>query len=247
MDGPGILVASMSVPQPRGRSKAPWQYHSRSDLHSRVACWGVLFDLICRTLTARELPPTMPARERRKVDAIIEVSGYAPRIFEFDESQHFNIHRAATLRAYPDDVTTAFPRDLWLRASQDSTRKLGTTGGWGRARPPLLPHPGGRHLQRAFRDALADLLPAVHGWAPTDQLPPIAALLSAGPHEPTGRPVVNRCVGQCPANCGDGSKFQLARQDPNRLTVGSRGSHGPARRTRTPDGWAPWPAPTHAR
>src|SRR5689334_13896224 len=46
MDGPGILVASMSIPQPRGRSRALWQYHSRSDLHSKVACWGVLFDLL---------------------------------------------------------------------------------------------------------------------------------------------------------------------------------------------------------
>lgn len=46
MHGPEILVASMSVPQPRGRSKEPWQYHSRSDLHSKVACWGVFFDML---------------------------------------------------------------------------------------------------------------------------------------------------------------------------------------------------------
>jgi hypothetical protein len=54
MDGPRILVASMSVPQPRGRKpskKTPdtrprWQYHSRSDRHSTVGCWGALFDLL---------------------------------------------------------------------------------------------------------------------------------------------------------------------------------------------------------
>jgi hypothetical protein len=46
MDGTSILVASMSVPRPRGSSQTPWQYHSRSDLHSKVACWGVLFDLL---------------------------------------------------------------------------------------------------------------------------------------------------------------------------------------------------------
>jgi hypothetical protein len=46
VDGPDIIVASMSNPQPRGPSKTPWQYHSRSDLHSKVACWAVLFDLI---------------------------------------------------------------------------------------------------------------------------------------------------------------------------------------------------------
>jgi hypothetical protein len=46
MHGPRILVQSMTVPQPRGPSKAMWQYHSRSDLHSKVACWGVFFDLL---------------------------------------------------------------------------------------------------------------------------------------------------------------------------------------------------------
>jgi hypothetical protein len=46
MHGPQILADSMSVPRPRGASKDLWQYHSRSDLHSKVACWGVLFDLL---------------------------------------------------------------------------------------------------------------------------------------------------------------------------------------------------------
>jgi hypothetical protein len=46
MHGPQILVASMTVPQPRGASRESWQYHSRSDLHSKVACWGVLFDML---------------------------------------------------------------------------------------------------------------------------------------------------------------------------------------------------------
>jgi hypothetical protein len=34
-------------------------------------------------------------------------------------------------------------------------------------KPPLFPHEDGRHRQRAYRDTLADLLPAVHGWLPT--------------------------------------------------------------------------------
>jgi hypothetical protein len=46
MQGPDILVRSMSVPQPTGSSGSLWQYHSRSDRHSKVACWGVLFDLL---------------------------------------------------------------------------------------------------------------------------------------------------------------------------------------------------------
>jgi hypothetical protein len=46
VDGPSIIAATLSVPQPRGGKKESWQYHSRSDLHSKVACWAVLFDLL---------------------------------------------------------------------------------------------------------------------------------------------------------------------------------------------------------
>ena len=46
MDGPAILVSNMSVPRVRDNDGRLWQYHSRSDLHSKVACWGVLFDLL---------------------------------------------------------------------------------------------------------------------------------------------------------------------------------------------------------
>lgn len=44
----------MSVPQPRGASKTLWQYHSRSDLHSKVACWAVLFDLLHQSALMRK-------------------------------------------------------------------------------------------------------------------------------------------------------------------------------------------------
>ncbi len=53
MDGPGIIVASLSVPQPRGPARTLWQYHSRSDLHSKVACWAVLFDLLQQSALMR--------------------------------------------------------------------------------------------------------------------------------------------------------------------------------------------------
>jgi hypothetical protein len=46
MKGPVILARTMSVPTSRGRSERKWQYHSRSDTHSKVACWGLLFDLL---------------------------------------------------------------------------------------------------------------------------------------------------------------------------------------------------------
>jgi hypothetical protein len=36
----------MSVATRRGKSPRAWQYHSRSDTHSKIACWTLLFDLL---------------------------------------------------------------------------------------------------------------------------------------------------------------------------------------------------------
>ena len=44
--GPSILARTMSVATTRGTGEKAWQYHSRSDTHSKVACWTVLFDLL---------------------------------------------------------------------------------------------------------------------------------------------------------------------------------------------------------
>ena len=46
MLGPTILAQTINKATRRGRSVDEWQYHSRSDSHSKVACWGVLFDLL---------------------------------------------------------------------------------------------------------------------------------------------------------------------------------------------------------
>lgn len=46
MRGPDILARTMSVETRRGAAGAAWQYHSRSDAHSKVACWTLLFDAI---------------------------------------------------------------------------------------------------------------------------------------------------------------------------------------------------------
>ncbi len=46
MLGPAILARSMSVATKRGKEAKAWQYHSRSDSHSKIACWTVLFDLL---------------------------------------------------------------------------------------------------------------------------------------------------------------------------------------------------------
>jgi hypothetical protein len=120
---------------------------------------------IYRDLTGATLPDEMPVRERRSIDAVMIGSDKRQRIVEVDEVQHFTPPRAQTLALYQLDTETAFDRREWFERSAAVTRLRG--GGFGRACPPLFPELGGRHLQRAFRDALADLLPQIHGWAPT--------------------------------------------------------------------------------
>lgn len=46
MFGPEILARALSRPTRRDRYGNSWQYHSRSDHHSKVACWGIVFDLM---------------------------------------------------------------------------------------------------------------------------------------------------------------------------------------------------------
>ena len=46
MYGPGILVRTLTKPTRVDRYGNRWQYHSRSDHHSKIACWGIVFDLV---------------------------------------------------------------------------------------------------------------------------------------------------------------------------------------------------------
>jgi hypothetical protein len=46
MRGPQILVRTLSNPTRTDRFGNNWQYHSRSDHHSKIACWGIIFDLM---------------------------------------------------------------------------------------------------------------------------------------------------------------------------------------------------------
>src|ERR1700760_3508847 len=46
MDGPDILVRSMTAARIPDRFGNQWQYHSRSDHHSKVVCWAAMFDLL---------------------------------------------------------------------------------------------------------------------------------------------------------------------------------------------------------
>ncbi|MGJ5091754.1 hypothetical protein ACQR18_06720 [Bradyrhizobium oligotrophicum] len=56
MNGPAILVRTLSSTNLVDRYANEWQYLSRSDRHSKVACWGVIFDLmVCTPLLRRHV------------------------------------------------------------------------------------------------------------------------------------------------------------------------------------------------
>lgn len=46
MFGPTILVDSLSVPAIQDKFGNTWQYHPRSDRHSKIACWAIALDLL---------------------------------------------------------------------------------------------------------------------------------------------------------------------------------------------------------
>lgn len=44
--GPQIIVRSLSEATVEDKAGNLWQYHSRSDHHSKVGCWAIMFDLL---------------------------------------------------------------------------------------------------------------------------------------------------------------------------------------------------------
>ena len=53
MDGPSIITRTLSRPAIPDKHGNLWQYHSRSDRHSKVACWAILFDLLQHSSSVR--------------------------------------------------------------------------------------------------------------------------------------------------------------------------------------------------
>lgn len=51
MQGPEIVVNTLSATKIKDASGYVWQYNSRSDSHSKVACWAALFDLLVTSPT----------------------------------------------------------------------------------------------------------------------------------------------------------------------------------------------------
>jgi GTP diphosphokinase / guanosine-3',5'-bis(diphosphate) 3'-diphosphatase len=155
-------VLGGSLDRSPGKESLPWLMRP-----GKIECrkqW-VLISTIYRALESRTLPGIMPKSERRRVDGIVVLPDGTQRIIEVDEYQHFNAFRGVTLGLYPKRNPAAFPLQAWLKKCRAVRRLPGA--GFAKPCPPLFPGDGGRHRQRAFRDALCDLLPPLYGFHPT--------------------------------------------------------------------------------
>jgi hypothetical protein len=54
MNGPALIARSISACRIADRYGNEWQYHSRSDRHSKIACWVIAFDLLQRSELLRD-------------------------------------------------------------------------------------------------------------------------------------------------------------------------------------------------
>lgn len=95
-------------------------------------------------------------------------------IFEFDESQHFNQFRLMTLEKYDEYNQSSFDLKHYLSLTRQKIVKPGTSGfqklkTFDPLFPPMLEgeKQDNRFRQRAFRDFLKDITPALKGFNPT--------------------------------------------------------------------------------
>jgi hypothetical protein len=158
-----VVTLTVAVLNARILPTPPWLLRpGRAECQAR---WPLIRDIYHDLEPALELPEVMRAVERRELDAVIETADAGPCVLEVDETQHFNRFRAATLRHYARTIPLAFDAEEWIARCEQKIRLEG--GGFGKPKPPLFPGEHGRHRQRAFRDALADIIPLEHGYAPT--------------------------------------------------------------------------------
>ena len=119
MDGPSILARTLSRPGKPDRYGNTWQYHSRSDRHSKIACWCILFEALQHSSTLR-----------RHVDSGAVVFGVNQQMRDYRTNRTKDLDlvlatpgSTALTNAYP--VTLADLAVRWsIRLSEDQQQKL---------------------------------------------------------------------------------------------------------------------------
>ena len=94
-----------------------------------------------------------------KIESLAACDFWVPEpgfTLEFDERQHFTMPRKLTLHTYPEDLDLGFSRKQWISHCEQHDAKDND--------PPF------RDEQRAWYDALRDLVPVTKGLQPTVRL-----------------------------------------------------------------------------
>lgn len=82
MYGPAIVARTLTKVTRRDKFGNPWQYHSRSDHHSKVACWGIVFDLLRST----------PLLRRHVMDGVVAFGiNHEMRDFVHDRKKNLDV------------------------------------------------------------------------------------------------------------------------------------------------------------
>lgn len=153
MLGPRALVESISVPEVRGqKDPRPWQYHSRSDHHSKVACWLVAADLLATS--------SVLARHVREEKVVLGVN-HEMRDFEQDRKKDLDL-----VIARPRDARSPEARTLADLAVQYRVRLTREGEDRFQSLPPLYVGPVGAVLvaleAKAAMTAHVKALPRLH-------------------------------------------------------------------------------------
>jgi hypothetical protein len=112
ISGPEILARSLSKPAITDRHGNSWNYHGRSDHHSKVACWGVVFDLLRNSRLLRE----HASQKRVGFGINVEI-----RDFQHDKKKDLDLVVCRPAGATPTDARTLV--DLADHYQIDLTKK----------------------------------------------------------------------------------------------------------------------------
>lgn len=130
------------------------------------------YDLVMRIF--RELGGKALALETKRRIALRPDAFFGDKwnfIVEFDEIQHFTRFRESTLQNYPSNLRLGFDRNRYIQLCRIHCDRAILKGPTGYRSPKQeFPFVNGRAAQRAFFDALRDLLPLDNGLNPTIRL-----------------------------------------------------------------------------
>lgn len=130
-----------------------WQTHLSSYTGTPI------YSTLCKLALILEKYRGFALKDFVKTDTLAACDFWVPDpgfILEFDERQHFTTPRKLTLHAYPDNLTLGFSGKQWISHCEQLEAKDND--------PPF------RDEQRAWYDALRDLLPSTKGLQPTVRL-----------------------------------------------------------------------------